>query len=115
MMQENPKKGIFRVLELIPEIIGWIQIFISPFLIGVIIGSIIILVNQGLTGILIGISIAALGCIIGIRWATQQWKSKGTVHFISRVIATPELDRPDAETQSDQITFKEENSDNKQL
>ena len=96
-MIEEPKKGIFRVLELIPEIIGWVQIFISPFLIGVIIGYIVILAKPNTTGIVIGVAISITGFVVGVIWATKQWRGKGTVWFMSRVIATPELDNSENE------------------
>lgn len=40
---------------------------------------------------------ATIGLVIGIIWATRQWKGKGTIWFMSRIMATPELDNPDEE------------------
>ena len=41
----------------------------------------------------IGIFVAVVGIIIGMIWATKKFKTTGTIHFLSRVSATPELDR----------------------
>lgn len=89
--------GIFRVFELITESIGWLQIVASPLLIGLIIGAIIYFQNPTMTRLVLGIIVATIGLVIGIIWATKQWKGKGTIWFMSRVMATPELDKPDEE------------------
>ncbi len=93
-MKNKPKENnFFRLFELCTEIIGWLEIMISPTLIGGIIGAGIYVYFQNLTGKIIGISIAVIGLLIGIIWATKIFKSKkGTIHFMSRISATPELD-----------------------
>ncbi len=78
--------------ELFIESIGWLQIVASPLLIGSVIGFIVYLTIPDLTGTIIGISIAAIGLIIGIIWATRVWKRKGTIEYVSRLSASPELD-----------------------
>lgn len=42
-----------------------------------------------------GIGIVAVSLIMGVIWATRVWKKHGTIHFVSRVMATPELDNPE--------------------
>lgn len=74
------------------EIIGWLQIVASPLLLGFIIGLVIYLSNPGTLRLVIGITVATIGLITGIIIATKAWKKKGTMHFLSRVMATPELD-----------------------
>ena len=74
------------------EIIGWLQIVASPFLLGFIIGLFIYLSNPGALRLVIGITVATLGLITGMIIATKAWKKKGTMHFMSRVMASPELD-----------------------
>ncbi|MEO5641989.1 MAG: hypothetical protein ABIQ40_09720 [Bacteroidia bacterium] len=88
------KKSIF---EFIIEVLGWIQIVASPLFTGIIIGFVVYLAKPDGTGITIAFSLAALGLIIGITWATRVWNRKGTIHFMSRVMATPELDKPKKE------------------
>ena len=74
------------------EIIGWLQIVASPFLIGLGIGAFIYFPDPTLTNLIIAIVISLVGLILGIIWATKIWKTKGTVWFMSRLSATPELD-----------------------
>lgn len=94
---QKTEGGIFQVFELITESIGWLQIVASPFLIGLIIGAIIYFPSQTMTKLVLGIIVAIIGLVIGVIWATRQWKGKGTIWFMSRIMATPELDKPDEE------------------
>jgi hypothetical protein len=87
-----------KIFELITELIGWLQIAASPLLIGLLIGSVIYFPNQTNTSLIIGICIALLGLVIGLILATKIFKSKnGTIWFLSRTMATPELDEKDFE------------------
>ena len=77
---------------MINEIFGWIQIVASPLILGLVIGR-VGLFSRDTNGLIIGISIAAIGLILGIIWATRVWKKEGTINFMSKIIRTPELDR----------------------
>lgn len=88
---------IFKVLEFITELIGWLLIVASPLLIGLAIGAIIYFPNPSMARLVFGIMVASIGLLVGIIWATKKWKGKGTVFFLSRTMATPELDNPDEE------------------
>lgn len=83
--------------EFLTEMLGWLQIFISPFLAGLGIGFAIYLCIPGTTGLIIAISIAILGLILGIIWATRIWKKNGTIKFMSNLSATAELDNKEFE------------------
>ena len=83
---------IFKAFENITEVLAWLQIVISFTLIGSGIGALIYFTNQNVIMLVIGIFIALVGLIFGIGYATKMWKTKGTVWFISRVSASPELD-----------------------
>lgn len=52
------------------------------------------------------IAVALLALIIGIVFATRVWKKQGTMHFLSRVSASPELDgtaeKNDSENKADE-------------
>lgn len=100
------EEGIFRIFELIAESIGWLQIVASPLLIGLIMGAFIYFPNPTVTRLVLGITVAILGLVIGIIWATKQWKGKGTIRFMSRIMATPELDNPDNEKKSETVNEK---------
>jgi hypothetical protein len=79
------------------EVIGWIQIVFFPLSITAIIGFFVYISNPTKTRFIIGIIITTIGLASGIFWATRIWKKKGTINFISRVNATPELDNLDQE------------------
>lgn len=85
---------MFQVLETIMKVISWFRIVLSPLFIGLAIGAFVYLPNPSNTRLAIGITIISLSLIIGIIWATKIWKSKeGTIWFISRISATPDLDK----------------------
>lgn len=88
------KRGFFDILT---EIVGWIQIVASPLLLGAIIGAFIYFSDPTTTRLVIGIVITSIGLIIGAIFATRVWKKSGTMHFLSRISATPELDKNDGE------------------
>ena len=83
------KKSLF---EYFTEIMGWLQIVASPFLAVSIIGAFIYFSKPNTTRLIVAIAIVTIGLIIGIIWATRVWRKKGTIHFMSRIMATPELD-----------------------
>lgn len=80
------------LFEFVVEGIGWIQIMISPFLIGIILGVVIYFAVPSTEGMILGMCVAGIGLLVGVIWATNKWKGKGTVEFMSRLIAKPELD-----------------------
>lgn len=80
-------------IESIFQALGWLQIVASPLLIGAIIGFVFYLVVKGNTGLFIGIAIACIGFFIGIIWATKVSGKKSTIDFMSRVNASPEIDK----------------------
>lgn len=101
---KNPNKqtqktegGIARVLAVFIELIAWLQIVASPLLIGLIVGAIVYVSKPSKTTFVIGIVLTCTGLFIGIRWATKQWKGKGTAWFMSRINATPDLDKENDE------------------
>ena len=88
---------MFKILEWTTEAIGWLQIFASPLLIGLGVGAFIYFPNPSTVRLIVGISVAILGLLIGVFWASKAWRTKGTVSLISRISATPELDNMDDE------------------
>lgn len=81
-----------RIFEYLMEIVGWLLIVCSPLLIGLTIGIVIYLSDPNETRLIIGIALTSLGLLVGILWATRIWKTTGTMWFLSRIMATPELD-----------------------
>lgn len=84
--------GIFRLFEFLSELIGWLQIVASPLLIGGALGAVIYFTDPTPVRLGIGIAVAAVGLVLGIIWATITWRRRGTMSFLSRTMATPELD-----------------------
>lgn len=93
--QEEKQQAKRSFFELIVETIGWIQIVVSLLLLGTLAGIIIYYYYPNRIGLIVAISIILLGLIIGIIWATRVWKKKGTTHFLSGAMATPDLDNID--------------------
>jgi uncharacterized protein YneF (UPF0154 family) len=84
-----------KILEFITELIGWLQIVLSPLLIGLAIGALIYYNKQDFVGLILGIIVTVISLITGIILATKIWKKKGTISFLSRISATPELNEPE--------------------
>lgn len=88
----------FKVFENITEIISWLQIVASPTLLCGGIGAFIYFRNPNLINLIIAFCVSIVGLVSGILYANKAWKTKGTVWFMSRVIASPELDYQDTKT-----------------
>lgn len=84
-----------KILELFIEILGWLRIVVSPTLIGTVIGGVLYLYFKNTTGVYLGVGAVILGLIIGVIWASMTWKKQGTVNFLSKVNASPELNKDD--------------------
>ena len=95
--EKQEGKGHLTFFEQLLELFGWIQIVASPLLLGIIIGFVVFLGNPFGFGLIIGTAVAFLG--LGIVWATRIWQKKGTMNFMSRIMASPELDNDADENQ----------------
>ncbi|WP_223651543.1 2-oxo-4-hydroxy-4-carboxy-5-ureidoimidazoline decarboxylase [Hymenobacter psoromatis] len=71
--------------------VAWLEIAASPTLIGVAAGSLLAPALGGAVGVGTGAAVAGLGLIAGIRLAEKARRQTGTVAFISRIRAYPEL------------------------
>jgi hypothetical protein len=81
-----------KKVEWLTSFMAGLQIAISPLCIGIVAGIFIYGFYPTTTGLVIGIVVAALGLITGVMMARRVWRKRGTVEFISRVSASPELD-----------------------
>ena len=81
-----------RIFEIIIEFVGWIQIVLSSILLGIIFGFIVYCIFPTIFGMICGILILCIGIVAGIVLATKKHKTTGTIDFLSKVSATPELD-----------------------
>ena len=92
IQKNEKKKDRMSFFEYATEVVGWLQIVASPLLAGLIIAAFIYFPNPTIWRLIIAIGVALIGLIVGIVFATRIWKKQGTIHFVSRVMATPELD-----------------------
>ncbi len=83
---------MFKVVEFIIEVLGWLQIVAGPLFIGLVIGAIVYFPDPTTKKLITGICITAFGLVFGIYIAIRAWKKGGTIKFLSRISATPELD-----------------------
>lgn len=80
-----------KIIEWITAFLAWIQIVVSPLIIGSVIGIFVYKNYPTEMGAMIGILIAVLGLLFGVIWATKVWKSRGTVEFMSKVSSNSQL------------------------
>lgn len=90
--ESNSKLSAF---EFFTEYLGWLQITASPFLLGLISAVIVYFSSPGPITLVAGVGLTLLGLLVGIIWATRVWKRRGTIWFMSRLSASPELDAPE--------------------
>jgi FtsH-binding integral membrane protein len=84
-----------RLLKLIENLIGaysYLRIVASPLLIGLIAGIVVYANKQDTTGLILAICIAIAGLVIGILLANWAKRKMGTVAFVARVDASPDID-----------------------
>ena len=90
--QDEKKHSKLSGFNYLTEVIGWLQIVASPLLAGLIVGAIIYFSNPSDLRLVLAILVTLVGFIVGIVFANRVLKKQGTMHFVSRVMATPELD-----------------------
>jgi hypothetical protein len=78
--------------DYVAEVFGWLQILASPLLISLVFAAFVYFPNPNGLRLFISFIIIATGLIIGIVFASRAWRKNGTMHFMSRVNASPELD-----------------------
>lgn len=88
---------MIKILEHTAKILTWLQIAVSPIIIGLIAGALIYLYNRDAYGITIGITVAVLGVIIGALWAENIRKKRGTMEHMGRLLHMPELHEKEEE------------------
>lgn len=97
IQQSEIEKDKMSFFDYATEVVGWLQIVVSPLLAGLVLGAIIYFSNPTTMSLVIAICVVLISLIVGIVFATRIWKKQGTMHFVSRVMASPELDNLDEE------------------
>lgn len=76
------------------DLIAWIKIFLSPFIIGLVIGAYLWLSNENNYLMqLLSLGVIAIGIAGGIALAERARKKHGTQEFMATIYRTPELDK----------------------
>ena len=92
-----------KLIEWFLSSLAWLQIFVSPAIIGAFIGLVIWLNMRNAWGLSAAIILAIIGCGVGIAFAEKARWGKGTVEFMSRNIAHPELREKELTNDPDRI------------
>ena len=74
-----------KLIEIILEIIGWLQITLGVTLAAGLVALVIYLAWNTQSGKKASIILLAIGFFIGAFWATRIWKKHGTVAWLSRI------------------------------
>ena len=74
-----------KLIEIILEIIGWLQITLGVTLASGIIAFLIYLKWDNESGKKVSIILLSVGFVIGAIWATRIWKKHGTIAWLSRI------------------------------
>jgi hypothetical protein len=91
---QTNKKNKRDFFNLFLEVFGFIRIVASPFLVGLAIGFGVYVSKPDNTRLFIAVSIACIGLIIGIIWATKISKKKSTLDYITTA-TSPDFDKFD--------------------
>ena len=89
MNKQSEKMTLFTWFT---EIVFWIKTFLSPVFGGLLIGSICYFYIESVLGVYLFWIFCVAGFVGGIYLANRIWKTQGTVHFQSKIIATPDID-----------------------
>jgi membrane associated rhomboid family serine protease len=83
---------MFKFFRQLTSLFAWLQIVISPILIGAIIGMILYTFLMKPINFLLAVIVSIGGFIVGIIWAEKVRKKTGTVEYMSKAISIPEVD-----------------------
>lgn len=81
------------MFDKIIKALAWTQVAVVPAMIGVGLGLLGWLSLKGVWGVFLGSALALGGLFIGVTWANRVSRKHGSIQFIARVSATPELDK----------------------
>jgi disulfide bond formation protein DsbB len=74
------------------EVLGWLQIVASPLVISMVLGGFVYFPNPSNIRLVIAALIVLIGLFIGIVWATNVWRKKGTSHYLTTIRSSPDFD-----------------------
>jgi|LakMenE01Jun11ns_1017448.scaffolds.fasta_scaffold9472242_1 hypothetical protein len=74
-----------KLIEIILEFIGWLQITIGVTMLAGLIALVTYLKWSNEKGKIAALTIISIGFILGAIWATRIWKKHGTIAWLSRI------------------------------
>lgn len=77
------------------EVVSWLQIAVSPLLIGMFFGGCIYYFIPTTLGLVLAAFIVIVGIVIGIVWAIKTTKKVGASTMMNRLTHQPEFDKDD--------------------
>ena len=80
------------MIDKLTKAFAWLQIAIAPAIVGIGVGIFVWSRLANLWGIVIGSTVAVSSIIGGIMWANKMSRKNGSIQFMAKVSATPELD-----------------------
>ncbi len=83
---------MLKAVAVVINILSWIRVILSPLLAGGIIGALFYFGIGGRLGTVSGILFLSLGLIVGIWWAYSLSKKGNLTTFLSKTIASPDID-----------------------
>jgi hypothetical protein len=83
---------MFKFFEKLTSLFAWLQIALSPIVLGIILGVVLYFALPEGMGLLFGFIVTIAGFVLGVMWAERARKKVGTVEYMARTMATPELD-----------------------
>lgn len=84
---------MFKILETIPKVFAWLQIAVAPLIVCGTAGFLIYANRPDTIGLTIAILTTVVGLVLGTIWANRVKRKRGVLEHMSRIIATPELNR----------------------
>lgn len=79
-------------LEKITDAIGWIKIFLSPFLLGLVIGGAMFFISDNIFVRIGGLAVFMLGIFSGVYLAEAARNAGGTQETLAKLNNTPDWD-----------------------
>lgn len=80
-----------KFIKMVITWVSWLQIFLIPSFIGCVVGfGLYKLIGHSL-GIILGFCVLILGLVTGFYWAEKIRREEGTLNFLSKTNASPDV------------------------
>jgi hypothetical protein len=90
--KKNAFHKTMNFFEKTTDTIGWVKLFLSPFLLGLVIGGAMFLMSDNTLVRIGGVAVFILGIFVGVFVADSAKKAGGTQETIAKLNNTPDWD-----------------------